>query len=143
MRYPRRSVRENGCERTPIAAGDSVASCALSIGLFLRSVRGCPDNPPLDGTSRPAKTHSVSDRVEALKSRVEKCREAVETFVRIREELLSTRKAMVTDRAREKIDGILRLNRDTLANLKTSLAFAEAELKCAVSESPTRHAPPR
>ena len=69
-----------------------------------------------------------SNKVAALRGRVEPCQEAVATFVRIQEELLTIRKASAFGAARKRLDRMLKLNRETMSAVRRSLEIAETEL---------------
>ena len=64
-----------------------------------------------------------------LERRVERSQAAVESFARIGEEFTSIRTHTAEGAARDRIDGLMQLNRDTLAAVQHSLRLAEEELE--------------
>jgi hypothetical protein len=72
---------------------------------------------------------STAERIAVLRQRAERCQEAVATFMRIREELLVMRKDSAIGVARDRIDGMIKLNQETLEAIKRGLTIAEGELR--------------
>ena len=71
----------------------------------------------------------TAERIAVLRQRAERCQEAVATFMRIHEELLVMRHEAAIGVARERIDGMIKLNDETLDAIKRGLAIAEGELR--------------
>jgi hypothetical protein len=69
-----------------------------------------------------------TSRVTALRLRAEQCQRAVETFVRIHEELLEMKRQAAVGVAKERIEAMIRLNKETTEAIKENLSIAEAEL---------------
>ena len=67
-------------------------------------------------------------RIAALRQRTDRCRAAVDSFVRIREELIAMHAASTFGAARDRVEAMLSLNQGTMDAIKRSLAIAEAEL---------------
>ena len=68
-----------------------------------------------------------AERDNAIR-RLQKALEAIATFARIREELLLAEKTTPLGRPRERINDMIRLNRETLDAARKSLSIAEADV---------------
>ena len=72
-----------------------------------------------------------ADRIVFLRRRAEECEKAVTTFIRIQKELESMRKSSAIGAVRDRINAMVRMNRDTMETIKRDLVVTETELRCA------------
>lgn len=80
---------------------------------------------------------SDQPRADRVLARIAKSQAAVESFARIAEEFKAIRKNTPNGPARDRIDGLMKLNAETLAAVGRSLELSEEELaRCRVEVAP-------